>query len=114
MDTLTLSVIKEFKQALTLLYGDDLAGLICYGSQVRGEATQNSDIGLSLILKGDIKPSREIDRVLDLLADFNLRYGVLISLIPVAKETWEGHQGHSGPISARRGLKSERSIRPFN
>lgn len=40
MDTLTFAVIREFKEALTRLYGDELAGLVCYGSQARGGYTE--------------------------------------------------------------------------
>jgi predicted nucleotidyltransferase len=86
-------ILVEFKNALVQHYGERLAGLICYGSVARGEAGPESDVDLALILKGEVQPSGEIDRVVDLLADFNLRHGVLISLIPVDQETWEKTEG---------------------
>jgi len=93
MDNITFGIIQEFKQVVTGLYGDRLKRLICYGSQARGEASPDSDIDLALILEGKIQPSREIDRLLDILADFNVRYGVLISLLPIAQETWQSAKG---------------------
>lgn len=89
METEVVNILKEFKQDLARRYGDRVLDLICYGSQARGEAHPDSDIDLALILKEKILPSQEIDRVVDLLAEFNLRYGVLISLMPVDQETWE-------------------------
>ena len=88
MDKLTRAIIQEFKQAVAQLYGDRFQKLICYGSQARREATPDSDIDLVLVLAGTVRPSQEIDRLLDILTDFNLRYGVLISLLPIAQETW--------------------------
>ena len=93
MDNITLAIIQEFKQAVTSLYGDRLKKLICYGSQAREEATPDSDIDLALILEGKIQSSLEIDRALDILTDFNLRYGVLISLLPIAQESWLAAEG---------------------
>jgi predicted nucleotidyltransferase len=86
-------ILTEFKGALTQHYGERMAQLVCYGSVARGEAGPESDVDLALILKGDVHPSGEIDRVVDLLADFNLRHGVLISLMPVDQETWEKAEG---------------------
>jgi predicted nucleotidyltransferase len=92
--TIQLSnILAEFKQALDQRYGDKIAALVCYGSQARGEAGPDSDIDLVLVLKGEIRPPQIIDQVVDVLADFNLKYGVLISLIPVSQESWEKADG---------------------
>jgi predicted nucleotidyltransferase len=93
MDKVTFAIIQEFKQAVTNLYGDKLKKLVCYGSQAREEASADSDIDLALVLEGEIQPSHEIDQLLHILADFNLRYGVLISLLPIAQETWQSAKG---------------------
>lgn len=86
-------ILKQFKEDLAREYGNRLHRLVCYGSQTRGEAHPDSDIDLTLVLEGEVRPSREIDRILDILADFNLRYGVLISVLPVDLDTWEKAEG---------------------
>ena len=37
-------IITEFRQALEKIYGDKLINLVLYGSQARGDATEDSDI----------------------------------------------------------------------
>ena len=86
-------ILTEFKTQLAKRYAGRLHGLICYGSQARGEAGPDSDVDLALILEGEILPSREIDRAVDIIVDFNLRYGILISLLPVSHEVWEKGEG---------------------
>jgi len=86
-------ILNEFKEGLVARYGDRLARVVCYGSVARGEAGPESDIDLALVLEGEVRPSREVDSLVDLLAAFNLRYGVLISLIPVDRATWERAAG---------------------
>jgi predicted nucleotidyltransferase len=86
-------ILAEFKGALVERYGERLNRLVCYGSVARGEAGPSSDVDLALVLKGEVRPSGEIDLLVDLLAEFNLRYGVLISLLPVGQETWEKAPG---------------------
>ena len=87
------NILTEFKEALSHRYGDRIGALVCYGSQARGEAGPDSDIDLVLVLNEPVQPSKEIDRLIDILADFNLRYGVLISLLPVSQDTWETGEG---------------------
>jgi len=87
------NILSEFKKGLVERYGERLARLVCYGSVARGEAGPESDIDLALVLEGEVRPSREIDALVDLLADFNLRYGVLISILPIDRGTWENAAG---------------------
>ena len=87
------SILKELAAALRALYRDRYLGLLVYGSEARGEAGPHSDIDVLLILRDAAKPSREVDRIADILTDFNLRYGVLVSVLPVAEEKFEKAEG---------------------
>jgi hypothetical protein len=40
------------------------------------------------VLKGEISPGREIDRMIDCITDLNLKYDTLISVIPVSADTY--------------------------
>jgi predicted nucleotidyltransferase len=76
-------VLGELSGALRTRYGERYVGLWLYGSQARGEAHADSDIDVILVLRETSSPTREIDRIADILADINVRHGALVSVLPV-------------------------------
>jgi predicted nucleotidyltransferase len=66
------------------LYRKKLKKIILYGSWARGEANENSDIDIAVVLDGKINPSKEIERMIGLITELNLKYDVLISVYPVS------------------------------
>ena len=81
-------IIKEFKAELERIYGEKLKSVILYGSWARNEATENSDIDLVVVFKGDIIQGKEIDRMIDSITEINLKYNILISVYPVSEENY--------------------------
>lgn len=81
-------LLAEFRQELENLYGDRLVDLILYGSRARGDATEDSDIDIALILKSPVSPGDEILRVGPILNRFFLEYDRLISIFPVSEENF--------------------------
>ncbi len=82
-------VLEEFKKEIKKLYGDRLERIVLYGSYARGDATEDSDIDLLVVLKGKVSPGEEIDRMIDIITDINLKYGILISVYPVSEEVYK-------------------------
>jgi predicted nucleotidyltransferase len=80
--------LREFREALEKLYGTRLKNVILYGSWARGDATEDSDIDLLIILEGKVIPGKEIDRMIDIITELNLKHGVLISVVPVSEEEY--------------------------
>jgi predicted nucleotidyltransferase len=81
-------ILKEFMEEIGKLYSKRLKDVIIYGSWVRGEATEESDIDLLIVLGGKVFPGKEIDRMIDIITEINLKYGVLISVYPVSEEDY--------------------------
>jgi len=81
-------ILREFKEKLEKLYGKRLKSIILYGSWARGDATVDSDIDLLIILEGEVTPGAEIDRMIDIITELNLKHGVLISVVPVSEEDY--------------------------
>jgi predicted nucleotidyltransferase len=79
------TVLQEFRAGLQKLYGKNAPAILLYGSYARGQAHDDSDIDILLIYTNDIYPGEEIQRISVVLADLNLRYGVLISVLPATE-----------------------------
>ena len=72
-------ILNEFKQQIAELYGQGLKKVVLYGSYARGQANdEHSDIDLTIVLDGDVIPGKEIDRLIDIITEINLRYSVLL------------------------------------
>lgn len=84
------TVLDEFKAELRWLYGDRLKDIILYGSYARGDARDESDIDVMVVLRDVVAPGREIDRMIDVITDINLKYGVLLAVVPVSEEKFLG------------------------
>ena len=84
-----IEILKEFKTNIKKLYGDKLSKIILYGSYARGEQTEDSDVDLAIILKGDIRPFKEIDKMTSIAGEIDLKYNILLSLHPVAEMDYE-------------------------
>lgn len=81
-------VLQEFRAEVEKLYGKRLRNIILYGSWARGEATESSDIDLVITLEGDVIPGKEIDRMIDIITEINLKHGVLLSIYPVSENDY--------------------------
>jgi predicted nucleotidyltransferase len=77
---------------LQSLYGERLARVVLFGSQARGEATDNSDIDVMVVLKGDVSPSLEIARTIDDVADISLANDVVLSCIFMPESRYDLEQ----------------------
>ncbi len=84
------AALSEFRQAIQRLYAERLKDIILYGSWARGEATAHSDIDVVVVLSGNVTPGAEIDRMIEIITDVNLRHGVLISVYPVSEQDYIG------------------------
>ncbi|MFQ6047058.1 MAG: nucleotidyltransferase domain-containing protein, partial [Gemmatimonadales bacterium] len=65
-------VLRRLKEGLSTLYGDRLKGVYLFGSYARGEADDESDIDVLIVLDRIENYSREIDRTSELVAGLSL------------------------------------------
>jgi predicted nucleotidyltransferase len=82
-------ILKELRERLFDVYGKRLKKVILYGSWARREATEDSDIDISIVLEGEVRPGREIDRINDVICEIELKYDVLISVYPVSIDRFQ-------------------------
>jgi predicted nucleotidyltransferase len=81
-------ILEDFKKRVRRLYGKKLKNILLYGSWARGDAKEHSDIDLAVLLEGEVNPGREIDRMIEIITDLQLKYNTLISVYPVSENNY--------------------------
>lgn len=78
------AVIEDFKQTVSLLYGDRLDKVLLYGSRARGDNREDSDFDF-IVLLNDFKISsfQETERIISASSALLQKYNALITAKPV-------------------------------
>ena len=77
----------DFKHGLVHMYGDQLAGLVLFGSYARGDSHAESDADFAIVLKNPAtRTTNELFRLAPLSAELSLKYGVIVSILPVSEQ----------------------------
>jgi predicted nucleotidyltransferase len=87
------AALRELQAELRQLYGSQAPLALVYGSYARGEEKPDSDINVLLLYPRAVQPGKEIERVSAILASLNLRYQVLISILPIRKTDYQHSTG---------------------
>ncbi len=93
MTTAIEHVLTHVHQELVELYGERFCGIRLFGSYARGEADDESDLDVLIVLDRVDHYAAEIDRIGQLISDSSLASGVSIS--PVLISEWEWLYGES-------------------
>lgn len=88
MEATISHMLEETKQELANLYGDRLVKVILYGSYARGEATEESDVDVMVVLRGEVEAFAEAKRTTELGIRLLERYHELVSFLPVSEEEY--------------------------
>ena len=106
--TQTQAALKHLHAILQAIYGLDVPRVVLYGSEARGEATWTSDVDILLIYRHAINRGEEIRRLSAALAEINLDYHLLISVLPVAETEYQSATGPFWRNVRREGVMLER------
>ena len=83
--------------------------IVLNGSWARGDATDESDIDLLIVLEGKVTPGKEIDKMINIITEINLKHGVLISVYPVSEEDYSTVNSPLLINVRREGIPAERN-----
>lgn len=81
-------VLRELKEGLEAIYGPRLKGLYLFGSRARGEAEEDSDIDVAVVLEDYESAGAETDRCAEFLNDLCLRRECVIAMVPIREADW--------------------------
>jgi len=84
--------LEEMKQLLVRIYGERLRGVYLYGSYARGEATEDSDVDVLIVLDGPVSFGPEVRRYHSEVSGICLRHNLLISTHPISLDEYEKSQ----------------------
>jgi len=81
------SVLTAIKQRLYEVLGDEVRQIILFGSRSRGDAEEDSDYDILLLVR---ERTRELeDRVDDIAYEMLDRYGAVVTIFVLETETFE-------------------------
>ena len=87
MNRIVQQVASEYKAQLKKLYGNELVELILFGSYARGDFNAESDVDFAVVLSSpDIHPAVEILKTAPLALQLELKYGLMLSTLPISRE----------------------------
>ena len=85
--------LQAFVAYLQASFADQIKLVALFGSKVRGDSHQESDIDILVILSQEDRPLRR--EILRQAARFSLKYDVLLSPRVIGAERWEKLRGFS-------------------
>ncbi len=85
-------LIKDIKARLIELFGRGIKEVILYGSFARGEAEENSDIDLAVIVDDDLETGDVEREISEYLFDILLEQEELVSVVAISEKTYKNYK----------------------
>ncbi len=82
---------EELVQGLTEIFQKNMSAIILYGSVARGDATDESDIDIAIIIKDEMDNQTK-SRFISWAADMDIRHERVFSIVDIKEENmkkWE-------------------------
>lgn len=92
MNEVIRQLVRQLKARLSQVYGERLKGVYLFGSHARGEADEESDLDVLILLDRVDRYAEEINRRSALVAELSLQYGRSISCVYLPEERWKREQ----------------------
>jgi len=81
-------IVAELKRGLQEIYGDRLRAVVLFGSQARGEATEDSDVDVAVVLDDYENAIEELWRMDPVTWRLSLENDLLLTVVPIKEQAW--------------------------
>jgi len=95
-------LLAQIKASLQDVFGNRLKGVILYGSEARGEAKEDSDVDVLVLLDGPIALGKDLDIIIHALYPLQLEILRPLHVMPVNVESY-----NAGEYALYRNVKEE-------
>jgi predicted nucleotidyltransferase len=85
-------ILETLRQEFSQTLGDQLEGVLLFGSRARGEERPDSDVDVLVVVRGEFDYSDLIKRTSSIVSALSLQYDVVISRAFVSKDRFEREQ----------------------
>lgn len=86
-------ILETLRKRFEILYGDQLAQMVLFGSRARGDSDIDSDIDVLVVLHGSVDAGEEIARTSVIVSDLCLENDVVISCVFMNNDRFEHKNG---------------------
>ena len=93
MDASVKRILRKLCKRFKVVYGDQLAHMVLFGSRARGDAELDSDIDVLVVLHGSVNAGEEIERTGGIVSDLCLENNVVISCVFMDCQRYEHKNG---------------------
>jgi predicted nucleotidyltransferase len=97
-------IALEAKRCLAEAFGSRLKGVVLHGSEARGEATEDSDIDLLVLLEGPVSTFKDIGTIVDATYHLELETGRMIDGQPADVQEYEEGAVYLYRLALREGV----------
>jgi len=89
MNEQLLPILSELKGRLAEHYGERLAKVVLFGSQARGDAAEDSDIDVLVVLRGEVEAGAELWEISAITSELSLRSEHVISTTVIPERLYQ-------------------------
>lgn len=82
-------LLRRVKAALSEEFQDRFRGIVLFGSEARGDAADDSDVDLLVLLRGPVKVGDDLDRIIKATYPIQLEVDRVLSAIPMDERAYE-------------------------
>lgn len=84
-----MRIVRDLHRRFDIIYGDRLKGMYLYGSYARGDARDDSDIDVAIVLAGEVNRWNERKRTGTIVSDICLDEDCLIQTMFISEREFK-------------------------